>query len=679
MPKYGCPQRFGERIFFAYNEGMSEHASIFCKDIGSRRWEEQEEKHEVEDDNSYYKEGDEYGDEYYDEYHDSEDEEDFHSYKKPFSDSTDDCYANHQDDDDLPAKPNKRNKFDHLDDDKPVDNNAKNNHDPNDHNKNGDDKNDNKNDDFFRSASPLLEAYIPEGASLRQVSFSSDGQFVAFSFNAGDGSDWVNVKFIHYPINSEEKLTLLPDTILNIKHSSLSWYKNVGIFYNRYHDSSPSSEKPPMGLNQRQKLSFHRLGSSTKLKESGKKDGVVASQKDVGKSVPNVEKKEKVQTNPNADDLDILHFPIHPEWHVLGSVTECQTYLVCHVRDRCRLENLVWIARIDELLGENCVSSSDSSSSSTSTPNNQPQDLSFCFRYRFDDWVASFHFVTNVGNVLYFRTNLKSEFYSIVTFDIDGGVREFQSRIKKSLQDQTCGGGVPTNFPGTNRPNNGKVSISASKQNFGNLSTNISTDSQRKHFFEAEDNGRPCGHEVCQRNNGAIKRGRDSCDSKPIFKSLTPKTVVPEVTGVLLESAVPFDGDKLILVYLENVVNRLDIFSLIPSVGEKDKRLIMKSSLVLPLGSVQSIFGRLASPTAYFLFASFLRASTVYEIRVKSGRGAGAETSDETCETNLANLHFPIEMQKLHQVPVNGFDADLFETKQVSIFLVIGAALRSFD
>ena len=571
VPKYGCPQRFGERIFFAYNEGMSEHATIFFNDLTvSLREEEEEEEEEVETRNDK---------------------------TQSIKDST---FTNRFKLDDCSDK-QKYNGYE-----------------------NNNDINKNKGDDIFHSAYPLLQTFLPEGASLRQVSVSCDGRFVAFSFNAGDGSDWVSVKFVHYPSKSEGDYepTLLPDTILNIKHSSLSWYKNVGIFYNRYHDSFSSSNKPPLlGLNQRQKLCFHRLSDWNGAHSVNENDCKVAQEINVNGTEQPAEKhledqKEEARSESNAGDLDIVHFSNNPEWHVLGIVTECQSYLVCHVRDRCRLENLVWIARMDEILGERCTPSSSSFSSSSFSSSYSPSakysfesiDRSACFRFRFDDWLASFHFVTNLGNVFYFRTNYNSEFYSIVSFVIEEGERG-------------------------------------------------------RHSSECKNSG-----------------------NHRFTNSMMPTTVVPEVSGVLLESAVPFDGDKLILVYLENVVNRLDIFSL-KSSGRENEELQRISTIQLPHGSIQSIFGRLASPTAYFLFASFLRASTVYEIRVKNvDRNREHEEEEDgtssriniamgekltAFEAKLPDIRLLIELRRLHQVPVIGFDADLFETTQVNSIIFI--------
>ena len=39
--------------------------------------------------------------------------------------------------------------------------------------------------DLLDGASALLEGFLPKGASLRQVAFSSDGQYIAFAYNAG--------------------------------------------------------------------------------------------------------------------------------------------------------------------------------------------------------------------------------------------------------------------------------------------------------------------------------------------------------------------------------------------------------------------------------------------------------------------------------------------------------------
>ena len=143
-------------------------------------------------------------------------------------------------------------------------------------------------------------------------------------------------------------------------------------------------------------------------------------------------------------------------------------------------------------------------------------------------------------------------------------------------------------------------------------------------------------------------------------------------------------------VYLENVANRLEIFCL--TTGTSLQRL-GHPSLQLPLGSIHSVFGRRKSPTAYFLFVSFLRASTVFQLSWEEGIGAEKEARSPPEDHSISEAASGHEelleckascdgtdsvensylgtsvLEKLYQVPVTGFDASLFETKQVGLYM----------
>ncbi|GAC27013.1 prolyl oligopeptidase family serine peptidase [Brumicola pallidula] len=88
--------------------------------------------------------------------------------------------------------------------------------------------------------------------SLAGLSFSADGSTAAYQTSTG-GSDWRQV----YVINTETK-ELLSDTLVNVKFSGLSWYKNEGIYYSSY-DKPVGSE-----LSQKtdqHKLYYHKIGT----------------------------------------------------------------------------------------------------------------------------------------------------------------------------------------------------------------------------------------------------------------------------------------------------------------------------------------------------------------------------------------------------------------------------------
>jgi prolyl oligopeptidase len=88
--------------------------------------------------------------------------------------------------------------------------------------------------------------------SLAGLSFSADGSTAAYQTSTG-GSDWRQV----YVINTETK-ELLSDTLVNVKFSGLSWYKNEGIYYSSY-DKPVGSELSQKTV--QHKLYYHKIGT----------------------------------------------------------------------------------------------------------------------------------------------------------------------------------------------------------------------------------------------------------------------------------------------------------------------------------------------------------------------------------------------------------------------------------
>ena len=89
--------------------------------------------------------------------------------------------------------------------------------------------------------------------SLDQVSFTNDGLLVAYSISEA-GSDWRKVIIM----NATNK-QILEDTLIDIKFSGMSWYKNEGIYYSSYEKPKGSelSEKTDQ-----HRVYYHALGTS---------------------------------------------------------------------------------------------------------------------------------------------------------------------------------------------------------------------------------------------------------------------------------------------------------------------------------------------------------------------------------------------------------------------------------
>jgi len=91
--------------------------------------------------------------------------------------------------------------------------------------------------------------------SLGGTSFSKDGKTLAYSISEG-GSDWRKVLVI----NAETK-KIIEDTIVNIKFSGMSWYKNEGFYYSSY-DKPKGSELS--AKTDQHKVFYHKIGTKQK-------------------------------------------------------------------------------------------------------------------------------------------------------------------------------------------------------------------------------------------------------------------------------------------------------------------------------------------------------------------------------------------------------------------------------
>ncbi|WP_203256538.1 prolyl oligopeptidase family serine peptidase [Hyunsoonleella ulvae] len=88
--------------------------------------------------------------------------------------------------------------------------------------------------------------------SLGNVSFSKNGKIAAYSISEG-GSDWRKIL-----IMDTESKAIIEDTLVDIKFSGISWYKNEGFYYSSYDkpDGSELSAKTDQ-----HKVYYHKLGT----------------------------------------------------------------------------------------------------------------------------------------------------------------------------------------------------------------------------------------------------------------------------------------------------------------------------------------------------------------------------------------------------------------------------------
>lgn len=119
--------------------------------------------------------------------------------------------------------------------------------------------------------------------SLAGVSFTKDGKLLAYQISEA-GSDWRKVIIM----NADTK-EIIEDTLVDVKFSGISWYKNEGFYYSSY-DKPKGSDLSAM--TDKHKLLFHKLGT------------------------------------PQADDKLIFGGEETPRRYVYGYITEDENYLV---------------------------------------------------------------------------------------------------------------------------------------------------------------------------------------------------------------------------------------------------------------------------------------------------------------------------------------------------------------
>ncbi|WP_054852397.1 prolyl oligopeptidase family protein [Olleya sp. ITB9] len=91
--------------------------------------------------------------------------------------------------------------------------------------------------------------------SLGGTSFSKNGKILAYSISEG-GSDWRKIL-----VMDVESKQIIEDTLVDIKFSGMSWYKNEGFYYSSY-DKPKGSELS--AKTDQHKVYYHKLGTPQK-------------------------------------------------------------------------------------------------------------------------------------------------------------------------------------------------------------------------------------------------------------------------------------------------------------------------------------------------------------------------------------------------------------------------------
>lgn len=89
--------------------------------------------------------------------------------------------------------------------------------------------------------------------SLAGMNFTKDGSILAYQISIA-GSDWRKVI-----IMDAETKNILEDTLVDVKFSGISWYKNNGFYYSSY--DKPKEGSALSGMTNKHKLYYHKLGT----------------------------------------------------------------------------------------------------------------------------------------------------------------------------------------------------------------------------------------------------------------------------------------------------------------------------------------------------------------------------------------------------------------------------------
>ena len=112
------------------------------------------------------------------------------------------------------------------------------------------------NDESSKNAKVFLDpnSFKSDGTiSLGNVSFSKNSKFLAYSISEG-GSDWRKIIVMDLKRNE-----VLKDTLVDVKFSGISWYKDEGFYYSSY--DKPNGSVLSSKTDQH-KLFYHKIGTN---------------------------------------------------------------------------------------------------------------------------------------------------------------------------------------------------------------------------------------------------------------------------------------------------------------------------------------------------------------------------------------------------------------------------------
>jgi prolyl oligopeptidase len=185
--------------------------------------------------------------------------------------------------------------------------------------------------------------------ALSSYEISDDGNLLAYGLSRA-GSDWQEWRVRDVKTGQDRN-----DLVEWVKFSDAAWAKDAGgFFYSRY--DAPKSGEEKKGLNEFQKLYFHRLGT------------------------------------PQSEDTLIYERRDHADWGFYGSVSDDGRYLGIHVSQGTDTKNRFFYRDL-------------------STPDAPVVEL-------LNGFDASYEFIDNIGSTLFFKTDLTAPKGRVIAIDL---------------------------------------------------------------------------------------------------------------------------------------------------------------------------------------------------------------------------------------------------------------------
>eukprot|EP01132_Coremiostelium_polycephalum_P011350 gene11350-13897_t len=209
--------------------------------------------------------------------------------------------------------------------------------------------------------------------SLSTLVISESGRYIVYGYSQS-GSDWVTFKMMHIPADPRvEKIVTMDDTLEWSKFSSPVFdEKETGIIYGKFpipESAASNSDKLDKGTetdsNTHNMLYYHRFGE------------------------------------PQSKDTLIMETPKDdPHWMFSCEFTNDYKYLLVYISKDCNPEhNLYVITNWNQVI-------------------NDHSEKEFKVIKLVEDFNAFYHYITNVGQLFYFNTNLNAPQNRVITLEL---------------------------------------------------------------------------------------------------------------------------------------------------------------------------------------------------------------------------------------------------------------------